>query len=79
MVSCPHTVDNVKTASELNDVKLNQVFIGTCTNGRYEDLKMELYEKYKDDRSKYTYGKDVYIKGVIQKALEEKGYTKTLK
>ena len=39
---------------------------------RYEDLKMELYEKYKDDRTKYTYGKDQYIKGVIKKAIEEK-------
>ena len=38
---------------------------------RYEDLKMELYEKYKDDRHGYTYGKDEYIKGVIKKALEE--------
>lgn len=38
---------------------------------RYEDLKMELYEKYKDDRHQYTYGKDEYIKGVIKKALAE--------
>ena len=29
MVSCPHTVDNVKPASELSDVKINQVFIGS--------------------------------------------------
>ena len=38
---------------------------------RYEKLKMDLYEKYKDDRQSYVYGKDEYIKGVIKKAIEE--------
>jgi len=37
-VSKPHTVDNTALASELKGVKIDQVFIGTCTNGRLEDL-----------------------------------------
>jgi len=39
-VSCPHTVDNIALASELKDIKVDQVFIGSCTNGRIEDLRI---------------------------------------
>jgi 3-isopropylmalate/(R)-2-methylmalate dehydratase large subunit len=37
-VSKPHTVDNTALARELKGTKLQQVVIGTCTNGRLEDL-----------------------------------------
>ena len=37
-VAKPHTVDNIATARELKGTKIQQVFIGTCTNSRLEDL-----------------------------------------
>jgi 3-isopropylmalate/(R)-2-methylmalate dehydratase large subunit len=39
MVACPHFVDNVTSIGEIDDVKVNQVFIGTSTNGRLEDFQ----------------------------------------
>jgi 3-isopropylmalate dehydratase, large subunit (EC 4.2.1.33) len=37
-VAKPHAVDNVATASKLRDVVIDEAFLGTCTNGRFEDL-----------------------------------------
>ena len=39
-IACPHTVDNVKPVSEVIGTKINQALIGTCTNGRINDLKI---------------------------------------
>jgi 3-isopropylmalate/(R)-2-methylmalate dehydratase large subunit len=37
-VAVPHTVDNVKPLREVAGTKVHQAFLGTCTNGRLEDL-----------------------------------------
>lgn len=37
-VSCPHTVDNVKPVSQVGKIKVDQIVIGSCTNGRLDDL-----------------------------------------
>jgi len=39
-VSCPPSVDNVKPLSEVGNVKIDQAFLGSCTNGRLEDLRL---------------------------------------
>ncbi|MDH4211401.1 MAG: 3-isopropylmalate dehydratase large subunit [candidate division WOR-3 bacterium] len=38
MIACPHTVDNVKPVSEVAGTRIDQALIGSCTNGRLEDL-----------------------------------------
>ncbi len=38
-IACPHKVDNVKPISEVEGTHIDQVFLGSCTNGRLEDLR----------------------------------------
>lgn len=39
-VASPHSVDNVARVDKLKNVRINEAFLGTCTNGRLEDLKI---------------------------------------
>jgi len=39
-VACPHTVDNVKPIGQVEGIKVNQIVIGSCTNGRLDDLEI---------------------------------------
>ena len=40
MIACPHTVDNVKPVSQVEGTKIQQIVIGSCTNGRLDDLEI---------------------------------------
>ncbi len=39
VIAVPHHVDNVKALSEVKGIKINQAMVGTCTNGRIEDMR----------------------------------------
>lgn len=39
VVACPHLPENTKPAKVLGDIKIDQVVIGSCTNGRMEDME----------------------------------------
>ena len=39
VLACPSQVDNIKPVKELEGTEIDQVFIGSCTNGRLEDLQ----------------------------------------
>lgn len=40
MVSCPHQVDNTMPTAKVGKIRIHQGYIGSCTGGRYHDLKM---------------------------------------
>lgn len=49
-IACPHNVDNVKPISKVENTEIDQVFIGSCTNGRISDLR---------DAAKILKGKEI--------------------
>jgi 3-isopropylmalate/(R)-2-methylmalate dehydratase large subunit len=38
-IACPHNVDNVKPVSDVDGIEIDQIFLGSCTNGRISDLR----------------------------------------
>jgi 3-isopropylmalate/(R)-2-methylmalate dehydratase large subunit len=39
-IACPHTVDNVHPVGKVAGTKVHQIVIGSCTNGRFDDLEI---------------------------------------
>jgi 3-isopropylmalate/(R)-2-methylmalate dehydratase large subunit len=39
-IACPHTVDHIKTIKDVQGTRINQIVIGSCTNGRLDDLEI---------------------------------------
>jgi len=39
-IACPHTVDNVKSIEAIKGKKINQIVVGSCTNGRLDDIEI---------------------------------------
>jgi homoaconitase/3-isopropylmalate dehydratase large subunit len=38
MIACPHQVENTKSVTEVMGTRIDQAFLGSCANGKYEDL-----------------------------------------
>ena len=77
-MACPSKVDNIHPVSEVKGTSIDQVFIGSCTNGRLEDLQVA---------ADILRGKKVakYVKLIVTPASRsiyiealEKGYIKDL-
>jgi 3-isopropylmalate/(R)-2-methylmalate dehydratase large subunit len=78
MVARPHTVDNVVPARELKGTKIQQVYIGTCTNGRLEDL--EVAARILKGKKRHPETRLIVLpasQAVLQKAIAA-GYIETL-
>jgi 3-isopropylmalate/(R)-2-methylmalate dehydratase large subunit len=78
LIAYPHRVDNVKPVSEFAGMELDQVCIGSCTNGRLEDLKIAAQvlkgKKVNKDCRLVVYAAS---RGVMLEAMKA-GYIQTL-
>ncbi|NQU08260.1 MAG: 3-isopropylmalate dehydratase large subunit, partial [Candidatus Abyssubacteria bacterium] len=81
-VACPHSVDNVRPVGEVVGTAVNQAVLGSCTNGRYEDLELAaeiLAGRSVDPFTRlyvYPASREVYLKAMesgVLKTLSEAG------
>jgi len=69
-VAKPHCVDNVSSVKKIGNIKIDQAFIGTCTNGRLDDLKIAakiLKGKRVNSAVKFIVApssREIYLKGL---------------
>jgi len=75
-VAFPHSPDNVKSVSGIDSIKVDQVFIGSCTNGRMEDLReaakvLEGHTVARDTRLIVIPGSPHIYKKAIQEGIVE--------
>lgn len=75
-ISLPHTVDNTVSVDEAKGTNIDQVFIGTCTNGRMEDLRVAaqiLKDKHRHPRTRLIIGpasRDIYLEAMEEGILK---------
>ena len=75
-VSKPHTVDNTAVVGDIEGTKIDQVFIGTCTNGRIDDLEIAAQilngkQRHPDTRLIIVpASKDIYLEAVLKGYIE---------
>ncbi|MFA7218169.1 MAG: 3-isopropylmalate dehydratase large subunit [Dehalococcoidales bacterium] len=77
-VSKPHTVDNTALAKDLKGTKIQQVAIGTCTNGRIEDFEIAASILKGKKRHPATRLLITPASRTILKQMIKKGYAETL-
>ncbi len=77
-LAVPHSVDNVQPIGEVEPVKVNQGFIGTCTGGREEDIAIAASILKGKHIPKYVRLVVIPASAEVMRACMEKGYIKTL-
>lgn len=77
-IACPHAVDNVKPVSTVTGKRIHQVVIGSCTNGRLDDLEMAAQIVHGKKVSHDTRMLVFPASGRIYREAMERGYIREL-